>query len=297
MIDVNQLQYTKLHNIDLKHYNTLHLSAMAKNLFLPHNFEGLKQIYGDFPDVKKIILGKGSNILFKKKEYEDEIFISLKILDRIEDDAKRIYCDAGISLSDFVWFSARKSIIGFEFLEDIPGTVGGAILMNAGTYTDTISQELDEVIYYDILSKEIITKKVSQENFGRRTSFFDDNQKVILGAYFQRAAGDYIEILDRITAIKKDRYLKQPRNYPNAGSVFKRLEIIEDSGLQIWKMIDDLGLKGARVNDAMISIKHTGFMVNLGNATYDDFISLIELVISKVKERYDIALKLEWKEV
>jgi len=165
--------------------------------------------------------------------------------------------------------------------------------MNAGTYEDNISLLVSSVYYYDIEKNIFVTKNVNIGDFDRRSSIFDNN-KCIISCEFKLSSGDYSETLERLLEIKKERYLKQPRNYYNAGSVFKR-PIHQNKEYFVWKLVEDCGLRGLSENDAMISDKHTGFIVNKGNATYEDIKYLIDLIIAKVYSRYGIKLELEWK--
>ena len=207
---------------------------------------------------------------------------------------KNLYVEAGLSLSDLSWYTVENNIKGFEFLEDIPGTIGGAIIMNAGTYDDNIGQLISSIEYYDINEDEVIDHKITETDFKRRTSIFDKKNVIILNCNFKVQYGDYLESLNELLEIKKDRFKKQPRNLPNAGSVFKRPKKNGEE-VAVWKYIDEVGLRGFYKNDAMISEKHTGFIVNKGNAKYGDIKYLIDLSKKKVKKQFNIDLELEWK--
>jgi UDP-N-acetylmuramate dehydrogenase len=288
------LNYFVAENQSLKKYNTLSIASTAERMIFPLNEEGIKDVFNNC-DGRKIIIGKGSNILLSRSHYDKEfIFVNMKLMDDIYIAEGEIYAQAGVTLSELSWYALGHNISGFEFLEDIPGTVGGAIIMNAGTYNNTIGELVSKIVYYDIEKKQIISEENQGDFFRIRSSKLSDKKIVVLGAYFKSQHGDYSVSLDKVLATKKDRYTKQPRNFSNAGSVFKR-PLVEGELQQVWKLINDSGLRGVRKNDAEISDKHTGFIVNKGNATYEDIIYLVNLCKEKVKKEFNIELELEWK--
>jgi len=289
------MNYAIINDESLKKYNTLKLASKAELIAFPFNSQGVKEVFNNFKDRKKIIIGKGSNILLSKEYYnEDYLFINLKLMDDIFIEDELLYAEAGLSLSELAWFSIKNNIKGYEFLEDIPGTIGGAVIMNAGTHRGNIGQFINNIKYYDISKDEIIEKRVKNGDFNRRTSFWDKKDVVILGCEFKIIYGDYLESLNELLSLKKERFKKQPRNYPNAGSVFKR-PIKDGKVLRVWKYIDKVGLRGYSENDAMISSKHTGFIVNKGSAKYEDINKLIKIIKEKVSKECDLELELEWK--
>jgi len=293
------MNYLEVRNCSLKQFNTLRLESTAALIVFPLNKLGVKEVYQKFFDKKMIILGNGSNLLFSKDYYDDSyVFLSFKMMDSIELIESYIYSDAGVTLSMLSWFALENRVSGYEFLEDILGGVGGAIIMNAGTYEDTIGQLVESVEYYDINKDEIVNREVEKGDFGRRSSFWTEGSNVILSTKLQ--AGDhqivenYEVIIDEMQRIKKNRYMKQPRNYPNAGSVFKRPSL-NGQDFYVWKLFEELKLRGYRKNGAMISEKHPGFIVNQNNANAEDVLFLINLAKEKVKDSFGIELELEWK--
>lgn len=289
------MNYVPINDCSLKQYNTLRLEPKASLMVLPINMTGVQEIYQEYKEREIIILGKGSNILLSKDYYDESyVFINFKLMDNIEHKNGQIVIETGSSLSSLSWYAVENNITGFEFLEDVPGSVGGAIIMNAGTYEDTIGQLAGQVTYYDIAENEIITDKVNKGDFGRRQSKWADDNIVVISCVLKAETGDYIESLEKLLGIKKKRYLKQPKNYPNAGSVFKRPSL-DGVDYYVWKLFDELGLRGYKKNGAMISDKHPGFIVNTGNAKYDDILYLINLAKDKVKLKFGITLELEWK--
>lgn len=289
------MNYVIIKNCSLRQYNTLNIESKAYLLTLPINIKGVQEIFQKYKDKKIIILGRGSNILFSKEYYDQSyVFINFRLMDNIKYYNGKIFVETGATLSQLSWFALENNIKGFEFLEDVPGTVGGAIIMNAGTYDDTIGQLITEVTYYDISTNLIKTDIVKPDDFGRRKSKWSEKDTVILSCLMKAEPGNYYESLEKLLEIKKKRYFKQPRNYPNAGSVFKRPSL-NGKDFYVWKLFDELGLRGYRKNDAMISEKHPGFIVNIGNAKPEDILYLINLAKEKVKSHFGISLELEWK--
>lgn len=290
------MNYILMNDFSLKQYNTLKIESIAKNMIFPFNGSGIKEVYEEFSKEKEIvIIGKGSNILLSQEYYDESyIFMNLKLMDTLDYSDNQIFAEAGCTLSSISWFALENNIKGLEFIEDIPGSLGGAIIMNAGTYEDTIGQLVKEITYYDINANEIKTVQTMSDNFGRRDSIWSNNNYIIISCSLVGMHGDYELSLEKMLEIKKKRYTKQPRNYPNAGSVFKRPSL-NGKDYFVWKLFDETGLRGMKRNDAMISDKHPGFIVNLGKAKYDDIKFLIDLAIKRVKDNYDIDLQLEWK--
>src|SRR5690606_16827714 len=167
-----------------------------------------------------------------------------------------------------------------------------------GTYEDNIGQLVKGITYYNIDKEEIIYDSVNPNDFGKRKSKWTDSNNIILSVDLhvskEQIVENYVEILEELLLIKKRRYLKQPRNYPNAGSVFKRPSL-KGEDVYIWKLFDELDLRGYQKNGAKISEKHPGFIVNVDNAKPEDILYLINIAKEKVKVKYGINLELEWK--
>lgn len=292
------MEATVLKDVSLKPYNSLRLEAKAALMVYPHTVDGLIQVMKESQGRKEIIIiGKGSNTLFKQAYYgEDRLFLNLKMLDFMEIQSDELYVECGATLSDLVWFGIENSRVGFEFMEDIPGTVGGAILMNAGTYRNYIGDLITSVTYYDFKTQSVITRPKQATDFGRRQSFWSDKQTILLSCTLKAQRGDYLESLDEVQRIKKDRFSKQPRNFPSAGSVFVRPKV-DLKDMVVWELLDKVGLRGLSHGNAAFSEKHPGFIINLGDATYEDIHYLIRLAQERVKTEFDVDLTVEWKMV
>lgn len=288
-------QYVNIHG-DLENYNSMHIKAKAKRLILPFSATGVCEAIQDYSNDRIIILGKGSNIIFQEEEYSCPIISSL-MLCKIYYYSRSIITEAGVSLSQLAWFALEHSVSGYEFLEDIPGSIGGALYMNAGTYEDTIGNLLLSATIYDCVDKEV--KELSKEQiaswWGKRESYFQHHPCYIIKATFDAGTmGKYEDILDKMLETKKKRYLKQPREYPSAGSVFKR-PYVNGEPRYIWKLFDEAGLRGYRIGDAQVSEKHPGFIVNIGNATGKDIVDLMNYCKHVVFDKYGIRIEEEWK--
>lgn len=291
------MEVTILRDVSLKPYNTLRLESKAAVMAFPHSIQGAVDLLNKYQDEKKIyIIGKGSNTLFKKTYYSEEhLFVNLKLLDKMTLDNDEIQIESGATLSQLVWFGIENGRVGYEFMEDIPGTVGGAILMNAGTYRNYIGDLITSVTYYDFQTRKVITRPKQEGDFGRRASFWSDKQTLLLSCRLIAKEGDYLEALEEVQRVKKDRFTKQPRNYPSAGSVFIRPKV-DLKDMVVWQLLEKVGLRGFTYGEAAFSEKHPGFIINLGNATYKEVSYLIDLAKERVKEEFDIELSVEWKQ-
>lgn len=284
----------KLTNVPLKKYNTLQLESTAEVVYFPLNKEGLIEILNETKDLRRIILGKGSNILLKREHYPaDTIFIITQLMDNIQIENDEIVCEAGVSLSNLVWFAIEHSIEGYAFAEDIPGTVGGALIMNAGQYEFTIGQYVNWVDVYNTETNQV-KRIIPEEGFFtyRHAKFLET--EIVLSCGLKNQGGDDLENLEKVLNYKRERYRKQPRNYPNAGSVFKRPKK-DGEWLFVWKLFEACELRGKRVGGAELSFKHPGFIVNVDHATTKDVFDLIELCKTSVKNKFEVDLELEWK--
>ncbi len=282
-------------NFSLIKYNTLRLKSVAAVCYFPLNMEGLSEAVEKSAHQKRIFLGNGSNVLFTKEYYdEDHAFIITTMMNNIEKNGPEMIVDAGVTLHDLAWFAMDNEIGGYEFCEDIPGTAGGALIMNAGQWQWTISQYVRWVDVIDLDTKE--SRRIFPEEgfFQYRHSRFNEMNVVIARAGLSIAQGDYREILERMLEFKKERYFKQPRNYPNAGSVFKRPTKGNETYF-VWKLFDEVNLRGYQIGGARISEKHPGFIVNVDHATCYDCIALISECKTRVKDHFDIDLELEWR--
>jgi len=234
------------------------------------------------------IIGKGSNLLVRDGGIRG-LVIETTLLNRITElDDNVVEAECGAALNSLSLFAMERSLEGLEFAYGIPGTVGGAVYMNAGAYGGEMKDCVTETDYLTGQG-DIRTLKGEEHLFGYRRSFFTDNPGcVILRTRVRLAKGDKELIHERMQELKKRRVESQPLQYPSAGSFFKR-----PPGYYAGKLISDCGLKGLRFGDAQVSEKHAGFIINLGNANCSDVISLMEKVRETVKERFGVELEPE----
>ncbi len=289
--------YCVLHNVDLHAFNSMRIHSNAENFYLPYTIDGLIEVCREFSSVKDmLIIGKGSNTIFSEKSYTMPI-VCTNMLNIAEKTDKSFIVQSGVTLSELAWFAQGKGVAGYEFLEDIPGSVGGALFMNAGTYDDTISQLVETVKVYDFLteSEKEITSDELKKHWGKRKSYFQQSDCCILECRMKAdMIGDSAEILEKMLELKKSRYIKQPREYPSAGSVFKRPDA-NGKSVYVWKLLEEAGLRGYCIGGAQVSDKHPGFIVNRNNGTGEDFVELLNLCKMRVKELFGIELEEEWR--
>lgn len=278
-----------LTNVSLKNYNTYKIDISAKTLYYPSNITSLKKVikYLKSNNLKYMILGKGSNVIFNM-DYYDGMIIKLDELNEIKIDGTTVKVGAGYPLVKLALETANLGLSGLEFASGIPGSVGGAVYMNAGAYKSDMSAVIKEI---EVLTPKLEIKTLSNEdlNFRYRTSFLKDNRGyVCLNATLELKEGDKNEILSLIKNRSDRRIESQPLEYPSAGSVFRNPD-----GDFAGRLIEELNLKGYNIKGAEISTKHANFIINKGDCSGENLVDLINLVKNKVKEEYDIDLILE----
>lgn len=232
-----------------------------------------------------VVIGNGTNILVKEEGYHG-IVMQIQ-MDKIHIEGLQVTADCGVKNSALAHKLAKNDLAGFEFALGIPGTIGGAIKMNAGAYGSEMKDIVKEVTYLD---KEGILHTIKNEdcNFSYRKSIFFKEKAIILQAKLQLQQGKEQEIENKMQELQKQRKEKQPLEYPNAGSTFKRGENYITA-----QLIDECGLKGYQIGGAQVSEKHAGFIINKGNATATDILELIAYVQKIVKEKTGNQIQLE----
>ena len=265
------------YNVSLKRYCTFKIGGCAKTICFPKTEnEFLKEIFLCKNQSKKFfILGNGSNILFNDEGFDGKI-ISTRLLNTISVCGENeIYCDAGVNLNVLCRYCAENGLKGIENLFGIPGSVGGAIMMNAGAFGCEICQFVKKIKI--LKDREIIEK--SPTNFSYRKGPLGKDE-ILLSATFSLEKGIKQDILASQKLIMEKRKSSQPYGLPSAGSVFKRGKYFLPA-----KLIDEWGLKGLKKGGAMISDKHAGFIVNFDKAKSDDVLFLINYVEDYAKKR------------
>lgn len=236
------------------------------------------------------VIGAGSNIIVPDLGIEGIVLKTKSEDARIDFHADgKVDVDAGVYLDSLIKKAAEENLGGFEHITGIPGTVGGAVVMNAGTNEGDVSAIIDSV---EALTPdgELLELAPDDLGFGYRTSIFQQNDWLIVSAAFNLVEVDEKETLRNIDGIWKERGRLYPMNFANAGSVFRNPE-----GSHAGYLIEEAGLKGMKVGGAKISEKHGNFIINTGDATSSDIINLIELARKKVQDKFGITLALEQK--
>ena len=238
-------------------------------------------------EARFFVLGNGSNVLFDDAGFDGAV-IATSALDGITLDGDLLTAEAGASLSSVCKTARDASLAGLEFAYGIPGSVGGAVVMNAGAYGGEIKDVLAESVAFDPALGEIVRLPLDEHAYGYRDSIYKHSERIVLAASFRLVPGDREEIAAKMNDIAGRRVAKQPLEYPSAGSVFKRPE-----GHFVGQMVEESGLKGYRIGGAEVSEKHAGFIVNRGGATSRDVLALVEHIRDVVRNNYAVELECE----
>lgn len=278
-----------LENVDLSKYTTYKVGGIAKLMVYPKDEKKLILLLRELKrtNTRYKVLGKGSNVLFSDKEF-DGVVIKLDNFDSVQFFRNSVRAGSGVSLIYLSNLAVKKSLSGLEFATGIPGTVGGAVFMNAGAYKSDMGYVVKSarVVTPNL---EIITMTNKELDFHYRTSFLQKNPEYIcLDAIIQLKKGNKSEMLEIVRDRKERRLASQPLEYPSAGSVFRNPD-----NLFAGKLIEDLGYKGLIKGGAKVSEKHANFIINYNNATSNDIRDLILFIKEQVKEKYNVELKIE----
>ena len=275
----------------MKRHTTFRIGGPADFFLLPSTVDevrGILEICRE-EELPYFILGNGSNLLVSDKGYRGVIIQLYRNFSNISVEGNEICASSGALLSQIAAAARNASLTGFEFAGGIPGTLGGAVFMNAGAYGGELKDVLKEAVVMTEQG-EIPTLPVKKLDMGYRTSRIKKAGYLVLEARLVLEQGDMDKIRDITKDLTEKRVSKQPLEYPSAGSTFKRPE-----GYFAGKLIMDAGLRGYQVGDAQVSEKHCGFVINKGNATAADVLTLIENVREKVQEQFGVTLEPEVK--
>ncbi|MBO5110026.1 MAG: UDP-N-acetylmuramate dehydrogenase [Clostridia bacterium] len=271
-------------------YTSFRIGGRADLLVYPKSAEALCSIVDFLAEhkIKHVVLGRMTNLLFTDEDYHGVVICTSKIKG-ISLDGLRATAECGVTLAELCRFLRDSSLTGHEFAYGIPGSIGGAVYMNAGAGEKSMSDLVTSVTYYDTVKRETYTVLGKDCSFAYRSSMFaQDPSKIVLRAEFLLAPGDRDVIAADMTARMEKRAASQPLEFPSAGSVFKR-----HSACIVSKLIDETGLKGLSVGDAEVSRKHAGFIINKGHATAKDVQALIAEVKAIIRQRHAIELEEE----
>lgn len=274
---------------NLAPYNSYRLKARCATAVFPETEEDLLYLYRNFPETAKIVLGNGNNVLLTKEWYDACFVIFNGSFDTLAVSGNEISAQAGATMLQLSVAAWLHNLSGLEIYYDIPSSVGGAVVMNAGADGEEIKDVVEKVRYLDLADMQIKEIAGDKIEFGYRNSYFQKHDdKLVLQAWFLLSNDNTLRIKEKMDITKEDRWAKQPREFPNCGSVFKR-----PAGRYVGPMIDELGLKGFTVGGAQISEKHSGFIVNTGNATGKDILTIIQETQRQIKEEFGIDLEVE----
>ncbi len=278
-------------DFDLSNYNSYRIKAVCKNAFFPESENDLQALFVSRKGISKIILGGGYNVIFSKPYYHDDFVIFQGCFNDIETRGTLMEAGCGVSLRCLSESALSYSLTGLEMFYDIPGSVGGAVVMNAGACGEEIKDIVLKIRYFDIEQQDFFEITNREASFGYRSSCFQGKPHLLVTRVWFRLRKENKNLInDKMEKIKQDRWEKQPREYPNAGSVFKR-----PPGHFVGALLDELGLKGLSVGGAAVSEKHSGFIINIGGATGADILALVEEIRSRVSDAFGIDLVLEQK--
>lgn len=267
----------------LNKHTSFKIGGCARIFVRPRSIEALICALERFQHAK--ILAKGTNVLAPDEGVD--IVINTLGLNKHQIKNDLIISEAGVLLSTLCKKAADHGLSGLEFAYGIPGTIGGAVYMNAGAYDGEICDIVEYVEVYD--RKNIIRLDKSQMNFSYRSSILRETDWVVLRVALRLKPSNSQAVRDRMEQIMRKRIQTQPLDLPSAGSVFKRPR----KDFYVGRAIEQIGLKGLRVGDAQISTKHAGFIVNLGNAKASDVKELIKIIQQEVYKNYGIHLEPE----
>ncbi|MFE7083929.1 UDP-N-acetylmuramate dehydrogenase [Priestia megaterium] len=274
----------------LSKYTFTKTGGKADFLVFPETSKQVQDVYqyAMKQQIPVTIMGFGSNLIIRDGGIRG-IVMSLKKLNRIQIKGFKLIAQSGVAISDVSKFALSQSQTGLEFACGIPGSVGGAVHMNAGAYGGEIKVVLMECI---VMTKngKLMTLNKGQMGLSYRKSRVAEQGHIILEATFELKPGNYEEIRARMDGFTLQRQEKQPLEFPSCGSVFKR-----PLGYFAGKLIQDSGLQGNQIGGAQVSTKHAGFIVNIDKATATDYIKLIQHIQNTVKSKFGVELETEVK--
>ena len=279
-----------IEDVNMKKYNTFRLETKAKYMCFPSSIQELEKLLTLIKKnkLKFFVLGNGSNVVLP--EYYDGVIIRLEKFNNCKFiNENTLYVESGYMLNKLASEVTNLGFKGLDFAVGIPGTIGGSIYGNAGCYGSSMSEVVIAVTAFD--GKKLVTLTNEDLKFGYRTSMLKSSKNkkyIILSCQLKVSVGNREELLAQVKDRREKRMASQDLTHPSNGSVFRNPE-----GLIAGKLIDDIGLKGTRIGDAMVSYKHANFIINDGKATSTDVVKLINKVKREVKKHYNIDLIME----
>lgn len=275
----------------LKNYTTMKIGGPADVLVMPENQNQIVELlkYTKNNSIPLTIIGKGSNLLIRDKGIRGVVVVLRENFSNISVNENVVKAQAGALLRDVAKVSFENELKGMEAVSGIPGSIGGAVIMNAGAYGTEMKDIIKSVRAID-RDGNILEFKNEEMNFSYRNSIAEERNLIVIEAEFELDKGDKEIIYKNFEEFDLKRKSKQPLEKNSAGSTFKRPE-----GYYASKLIDDTGLRGFTVGNAQVSEKHTGFLINIDDSTCENMLELISQVQEKVFEKYGVMLEREVK--
>ena len=280
-------------NEPMKNHTTFKIGGPAQYYVTPESVTQIQEVVSLCRDVNipLHVIGNGSNILVGDDGVDGVVLALFNTFSDYEIKDNVITAQAGMSLIKLAVVALREGLTGLEFASGIPGSVGGAVYMNAGAYDGQMKDVVTSVTVLDEAGNIRILGR-DELDMGYRTSAVAKHNMIVLQVIIELKAGDKEQIKDRMNQLSELRKQKQPLEYPSAGSTFKRPE-----GYFAGKLIADAGLKGYSIGGAAVSEKHAGFVVNMGGATAKDVVELTDYIKKRIIEQFGVTLELEIKKV
>ena len=283
----NEFGCTFVENASMKDYTTFRTGGTCPLLISPNSVSALREIIKECnnANIPYTVLGNGSNVLVSDDGIDGVVIHIADDLNKITLlNETTIFCEAGVRLGTLCNFALENSLTGLEFAFGIPGSVGGAVFMNAGAYGGEMKDVVTKAYHVDNEGNEGI---ISDDNlaFGYRTSAYEHNGYIVTGVELSLSKGNKDEIKQKMSELLNKRKNKQPLEYPSAGSTFKRPE-----GFFAGALVEECGLKGKQIGGARVSEKHAGFIINYDNASSSDILKLIDFVKETVEKEKGVTL-------
>ena len=276
-------------NEPMSRHTSFKIGGNADLYIIPHDMDALIETVRILKETetKRYFLGNATNVLFDDAGFRGAV-VSLGNICAIKVIENRIVAEAGASLNLVCKTARDKELSGLEFAYGIPGSIGGAVFMNAGAYGGEMSQVVAQSTYFSLDDMTVHTIPLTAHEYGYRESVYRHNNWLVLSAVLELQKGEYDKINAAMNDYMSRRIDKQPLEYPSAGSVFKRYP-----GRYTGQMIEECGLKGYSIGGAQVSEKHAGFIVNKGGATSTDVLALIEHIKNEVYKKFDCCIECE----
>ncbi|MCK9478394.1 MAG: UDP-N-acetylmuramate dehydrogenase [Firmicutes bacterium] len=274
-------------NEPMKNHTSFKIGGPADFIVMPQNEEQISKVVKELSDIPIFVVGNGSNLLVSDNGIRGIVIKTNPNMSKIKQIENQLVCQSGALLSKIATFALRFGLGGFEFAAGIPGTLGGAVVMNAGAYGGEMKDVVVSTRYVDNLGD---IHEVTNHDFGYRSSFFSNTKAIATQSALLLYQKDKDKIRAKMADLSARRRQKQPLEYCSAGSTFKR-----PKGHFAGKLIENAGLSGYRIGGATVSAKHCGFIINDANATFDDVMRLIEYVQSEVYKKFGVHLDTEVK--